>query len=523
MIPGPAKPPNSASKNCCCTANSKKRQMKSPPSQPPHDRFHQPNPTPLRHRASADCRPRAPTRRPAIPRRQPPPPALPLLEALAKIRPAVKRPLRPADPRQADLALRAWRHLGGGLYRHKSGGLYSRPVINGRRTWRALGTANEKAARQILTHNQVAHAKSKAGAGLSPYAKPQFITAGQVLRKYLEDNCPDRRRRQRTARNFAAVKHQCLALLGFWDTIQMDGITLATCNQYCDWRLERVHRGRPGHCTVDAELCALNSAFTWSVRCEFIRYNPLVHRRAKYHDSKDTQHCREFMPADAAQIHHVARTFFASVKDRSQSVGWQYLLEAFTGVRTEEALRLRLDAPPGRPGHLITDHLTGSWKALEIGRAKSGINPYALMTPHLELLLRNLFAWHAQRHPKNPFYFPSPLRDSRAALHRSALVRVLRRVSLALGRKLTSHGARAYYVTARRSWGVSDVQIAIEIGHRGGPHLLVSTYGGVPTNWLHGDGPKMGWLPETGLPAWSVLNLPTVSTNILQLPKTTAA
>src|SRR6202453_2661792 len=180
----------------------------------------------------------APTAGRVPPRGAPPspaeasPPAPPLLEALAKIRPPVKRPLRPADPRQADLALRAWRHLGGGLYRHKSGGLYSRPVINGRRTWRALGTANEKAARQILTHNQVAHAKSKAGAGLSPYAKPQFITAGQVLRKYLEDNCPDRRRRQRTARNFAAVKHQCLALLGFWDTIQMDGITLATCNQY---------------------------------------------------------------------------------------------------------------------------------------------------------------------------------------------------------------------------------------------------------------------------------------------------
>ncbi len=96
----------------------------------------------------------------------------------------------------------------------------------------------------------------------------------------------------------------------------------------------------------------------------------------------------------------IARKLFAH--PATEVLGWQFLLEAFTGLRTSEALQLRTDAAPGAPGHLIVTRSvegaagamgagTACWRALDIGRCKNGINPFVVMTPHLEKLLRALF------------------------------------------------------------------------------------------------------------------------------------
>ena len=87
---------------------------------------------------------------------------------------------------------------------------------------------------------------------------------------------------------------------------------------------------------------------------------------------------------------------------------------------------------------------------------------------------------------------------------KSALAHALVRIRPQLPRKITSHGARAFYVTVRRSHGVMDSQIAWEIGHTSGGATLAEVYGGAPPYWLAGDGPKLSWLP-VGKPAWSLL------------------
>ena len=63
---------------------------------------------------------------------------------------------------------------------------------------------------------------------------------------------------------------------------------------------------------------------------------------------------------------------------------------------------------------------------------------------------------------------------------------------------------RAFYVLIRRSWGIDDGQIAVELGQRSGAGLIATTYGDVPPNWRNGGGPKLKWLPK-GETAWAEL------------------
>ncbi len=397
---------------------------------------------------------------------------------------------------------------------------YERPRINGKPTFRSLETNHEKTARQTLAQNQLNHAKSKVGAAPDPYAKKVLTTTGDIIRRYIADNCPDRRRAQRPIQARKAQKRACEMLLGYWDNMPIENVNLQTMDSYCDHRLKQIRASKiirgPGHTTIDSELGALSNAFTWAVRCGLAKYNPVYGQRVKYVNSRDVKHCREFMPRDAEELHAIARRLFTS-DIRTVVCGWQYLFEAFTGVRTQEALRLRADAAPGQPGHIIVDKQTGAWKQIEMSRCKGGVNPYIAITPELRQLLDALFQWRKIAWPESPWYFPGYNTSGKSPANKATLGKNLHASRKHLGRKLTSHGARAYFVTAWRSWGKSDVEISIMIGHRGGPQLLSTTYGAVPTNWLQGDGPKMTWIPTTGDPAWTVLNLPSQS-NIVTLP-----
>jgi len=72
---------------------------------------------------------------------------------------------------------------------------------------------------------------------------------------------------------------------------------------------------------------------------------------------------------------------------------------------------------------------------------------------------------------------------------------------LVLDRKITSHGLRSFYVTARRSQSIGDAQIAAEIGDRTGPAIISRTYGDIPPNWQAG-GAAIQWVPDGASPAW---------------------
>jgi len=346
--------------------------------------------------------------------------------------------------------------LGGGLYRYqKTGTLYERPVIGGHRTFRSLRTNHERSARQKMAANQVAQAKAEAGAGPSPYAPKVYVTVGEVIDRYQLDGCPDRHRQPRPILMRKAEQRHCSRLLPFFRSMNIDEVTLAQLDKYCDRRTAEMTRGA-GLRTVDMELGTLSNAFVWAVRLEMIRYNPLASRRPKYAQEKHIQHCREFMASGADQLHDIARWMFTATGAPGESAAWQFLFEAFTGVRTSEALALRMDAPPGGPGHIIIDQATGAWKCLEIGRCKSGINPFVIITPEIETMLRALFNWKRARYPESPWFFPSPRKWGEQALDKTTLAHRLGEASEHFGRKFTSHGARAYYVTALGHFGYPD-------------------------------------------------------------------
>jgi len=379
-----------------------------------------------------------------------------------------------------------------GIYRKTSNGCYyERTQVRGKRTWRSLNTNNLKHAREEYHRRR---------AGLVKMEKIAPVFVGKVIRKYQADEFPDQHRQKRPARMYALEKRNCENLLKFWERLPVEEVTLANCDRYHDWRCKKVKRG-DGHRAVDLDLNTLSNAFYWACRCELVKSNPLA-TRTRYCTEKHVRHCRETMPTDADQLHALARIFFEERGYRSAVLGWQVLIEAMTGLRTCEALQLRVDAAPYQAGWITPDG-----KSLCVCRAKGqqNVNPFVQIHSGLRLALDGLFAWKAKHFPKSPWYFPSAI-DDEAPVTSAALARALIRASKDIGKKITSHGMRAFYVTVRRSHGINDAQIAFELGHTTGGTTVAAVYGGVPPHWLAGEGPKMSWLPTIASPAWESIS-----------------
>jgi hypothetical protein len=250
----------------------------------------------------------------------------------------MKKEIRPV---KKGVAVSRFQFVETGLYRNISNGVdFERPSIKGRRTWRSLDTANLKHAREELHRRRagVSHA-------LLVKSEPAAVTLGDILRRYQKDGYPDRQKQPRLGRTLELEKRNCSVLLKFWDKVQATEICLVECDRYHEWRRKHATKGR-GDRAVDMEFNTLSNAVLWAMRCDLIRQNPLNFRRPRYCCAKNVRHCREFMPHDTAALHEIAALMFADT--RAETLGWQMMFEAFTGLRTCEALRLS-----GRmPNHL---------------------------------------------------------------------------------------------------------------------------------------------------------------------------
>jgi integrase len=256
---------------------------------------------------------------------------------------------------------------------------------------------------------------------------------------------------------------------------------------------------------VDLELCLMSNLFGWAVLHGKVEVNPFT-VRPKFR-AKTIQHCREFMPQDAKELHALARVLMED--PRSEALGWQLLLEAMTGCRTNEILKLRWDAK----NRYEAGFIEGDW--LWLNRSKGGINPFVQIHPALKETLEAMRKWHQLRHPNSPWFFPGDKEGQ--PLSPASLTCALRRIAPLISKaKRTSHGLRAYYVTVRRSMGISDAQIAAEIGDKSGAAIIVHTYGAIPPNWY--GAVKMDWMTDE--PAWKVIGIPE---NITTLPKAACA
>ena len=412
---------------------------------------------------------------------------------------------------------KTWQRVADGIWRREnSGTLFERPKIANRWTFRSLNTKSIKQAKDELARRVT---KRLTGSEPTAVVRPAVVTTGQVIRCYEQDGYSDRHREKRAGRTLTKEKKNCETLLKFWQHIPVDAVTLAACDRYHEWRKKNIMKGYSGNRTVDMELTTLSNAFLWSCRKELVRSNPMSVYRPRYCSDKNIRHCREFMPNDADELHRIAELMFASL--RSDTLGWQLLIEAATGLRTVEALKLRTDAKPYQPGWITPDG-----KSLYVWRAKNqqAVNPFVLIHEGLAAVLKAHKRWKDERFPDSPWFFPS-YKNPDNCLDICALGQALRQRREILGRKITSHGLRAFYVTNRRSHGIPDVQIAWEIGHTSGGQTLAAVYGGAPPHWLAGDGPKMAWLPKDK-PAWEKrwpqdggkINLPTETESKTALP-----
>ena len=383
-------------------------------------------------------------------------------------------------------------HVETRIYRNPSSRVYyERPFVNGRRTWRSLLTQNLKFAREELH-------RRRAGVSYSLLVKsePAPVTVGEIIRRYQKDDYPDRQKHPRQGRTLESETRNCSVLLKFWDYFAADKVSLVECDRYHDWRKRRIARGI-GDRAVDMEMSTLNNAILWSLRRGLIRQNPLNFRRPRYCSAKNVRHCREFMPHNTEDLHEIAAILFSDI--RSETLGWQMLFEAFTGLRTCEALQLRTNAKPFEPGWITADG-----KSLCVRRAKNqeSVNPFVQIHDGLAAWLKGHNEWKQRRYPNSPWFFPNYRESDNKHADKCALGHALYFRREKIGKKITAHAMRAFYVTVRRSHGTPDIQIAYEIGHTSGGTTLASVYGGVPPHWLTDDGPKLKWLPDGKSPAW---------------------
>lgn len=387
--------------------------------------------------------------------------------------------------------MKTWHRVAPGIYRHSSGSMYERPVINGRPTWRRLAARTVKLAKEELAAKRTDHARSAFGLAADPYASN--TTVGKMCADYLAAGCPDARRLPRVGLGLKQETSRIKMLLPWWQEVKPQHIDIRTLDAYADARTSAVLARYPrwkGTRSVDLELNTLKNVFRLATRSGRLKHNPLDFRRPAYTNSALIKHCRESAPRSAEELHAHALFMFESVE--TEVYGWQLLFEAMTGCRTCEALALRTDGKTEADAGLVQGDV------LWVARAKGGINNWVKIHPALSEWLAAFTVWRTARFPgqgASIWWFPGSDGQKGKA---GGLSRVLRRSSALLhpGYNVTSHGLRSYYVTVRRCQGASDAQIAIELGQRTGPALIVAVYGdNTPTG--------REWIPK-GKPAWEV-------------------
>ena len=387
-----------------------------------------------------------------------------------------------------------------GLYVDSKTGTYLRRVQSGgRNTYESLGTAKKPQALKTMQDVQLGEVAVQHGLTIPAARKP--VTVRVVIERYRDDGFPDQRGVKRAAGPHLRAEQDAVAtLLEYFQTHHAHQITQNDLDAYHDWRLRAVRKGT-GHRSTDLELNTLNNAMKWAVRKQLLKSNPVA-ERVRYYSPTQARHCKDVAPISADDLHTTARLLFAD--RRSESLGWQALFEALTGLRTGEALALRMDAAPNEPGWLTED---GGSLCVRRSKKAGRENPFVEVHDGLKVLLVAHRAWHQGRHASSPWFFPG--RDSQSKLTTCALTHGLTRLyrEQAIARKLTSHGLRAFYVLVRRSNGILDTQIAWEVNHIGGVGTLEKSYGGVPQHWRDGKSPRLSWLPQGPL-AWASLLAP---------------
>lgn len=382
----------------------------------------------------------------------------------------------------------------------RSGVYYIRIQKDGFDTYKSLETTQKRKALEGLDARRNAKIAAKFGLAIDPdEAAQQCQTVVEVIKYWEQNNYPDRHGNARTEGLYLSAQVEyCDTLLTFFKQhgTLVSALGPKMLNQYHAWRVGNVTRGQ-GHRTTDLELTALSAALDYAVEQEQIASNPIKQRK-RFHNSKNVNHCRKYRPEDVDELHSVAAILFES--RHKESLGWQALCEAMTGLRTNEALALRTDARADEPGGISEDGETLCVRRSKTTRTES---PFIEVHNGLRSFLNAHAIWKRLRFPESPWYFPGRDHEGAKPVYAGSLTNALRFLFRGgkVPKQIKSHGMRAFYVWVRRSQGISDTQIAWEINHVGGVSTLEKVYGTPAQHWGKRKAAKVSWLPK-GNPGW---------------------
>jgi integrase len=395
-----------------------------------------------------------------------------------------------------------------------------KPYFDGRRHTFRLHARHLRGARLEWGKKSAELAMYKAGLGLNPFARA--LRFAELFRRYEAAGCPKRKDAPRVGKGLANERAHLARLARWWGQREISRISLADLRAYRGWRLSHVRAGSIGDRAVDLELTALRSAVGWARRqpgALGLQQDPLPSPWPRFHAAEIVRHCRDCQPRSGDDLHRLAALLFAVPE--SEVLGWQCLMEALTGQRTHELLRLRWDAKSRADPGWIEFSSEGRPKLLWLFRSAShkGTAGFAQCHAALADCLVALRAWHRDRYgtvAQAPWFFPSPL-DPHCVVWPQSLGKALARACAVLGLpRVTPHGLRSYFVNALRSQEradgtrrFSDAEIALRIGHKTGGRLIVDVYGEVLPE-------SLSFLPAEQPPAW-IQWLPPEKTAVAQL------
>ena len=329
-----------------------------------------------------------------------------------------------------------------------------------------------------------------------PKAPPSCPNLDVAFDIYEAENYPDKYLRARPELMLASEKRHCKTLRPFWGRVRADQVTDPKSDEFHDLRVAEIGNER-GDREVELELNTLGNVIRHGKRRGVLPSTVPQPKFPVYCPAASVVHCRKFMPYDADELNRVAG--FLYQKKKSAFLGFQADFEGRTGLRSIEAVKLRVDAAPYEPGWISEEGTR-----LYVRRAKGQENerPFVLIDDFLRELLDAMKRYRELHYPHSPWYFPS-YANAMKHVGKCSLTRALARLAKkGLCRKLTSHGLRAFYVTVRRSHGIFDAQIAYEIGHTSGGRTIADVYGKAPASW--DGGAPLSFMPKAA-PAWNAL------------------
>lgn len=343
------------------------------------------------------------------------------------------------------------------------------------------------------------------------------VTLQQIADEWIKLGLPKPGGRPRTPAQAERLKPFLKTALTWWGPKSPAGIGPKDFEAFGSWKREHARSGT-GERAADLEVVAIHNLCAWAVSTGRLDSDPFA-QRPTYRAAEDVKHCPEAMPADDDELHRLIGHLLAVGGD-SAVVGAHLMFQAMTGLRPGEPGALRWDAQGDQPGTRLTLRRDGAeTTVMRVQRCKAGLNPAVRIHPALESFLTAWRKYTATHWPTSPWMFPDP------AAPNTPLVPFGQVVDSCLGRRLNAaasalglpprkpHSMRAYYVRVRRSQGIEDATIAVELGQRSGPSLIVSTYG-ERLAILGGDG-LYDWLPAAAPVAWTLLEAPA---NVVAMP-----